>query len=489
MAGLTTTGFEIKRLADIKAEIEDTLRAQFGNQINLLPESVFGQLVGIFSEREALLWELAEAVYNSRYPDRASGASLDDVVALTGISRQPAVASVQEDLRLFGTAGTIVPAGTIISVSGTPSSRFATNNDAVLAAGQDEEQLIEFSNVPDAGTWRLNWRGQDTITFNFNDNAAAIEAALNDLPFGEGIEVSGNYSIGFTVSFAGNAGKQEQPEIVVDLNALTESSNPVGITISTTTQGVNQAIVNATCEETGPVVAPAGTLTEIETPVSGLDRVINVTDAEVGRDLETDNELRARRVDTLQLAGAATVDAIRSRLLNVEGVSAVIIFENITDVTDIDGRPPHSYEAVVQGGDDQEIGDEIWASKPVGIQTVGDIPVVTQDLAGNSQTVNFSRPTEVDIYLEVDLTTDAEFPTDGVSQVREALLEYFSTFEIGQDVIVYPKLVCAIDPVPGIIDIAIRIGTAPAPTLDSNITINSNQVAVLESGNLTVTEL
>ena len=74
--GLTSSGFNPKRLIDIKTEIENELKATFGNSINLLPSSVLGQLVGIMSDREKELWELAEAVYNSQYPATAEGVTL-----------------------------------------------------------------------------------------------------------------------------------------------------------------------------------------------------------------------------------------------------------------------------------------------------------------------------------------------------------------------------------------------------------------------------
>ena len=52
--GLTSTGFTGKRLDDIKTEIEDVLKSAFGPAVNLRAESVLGQIVGIFSERESL---------------------------------------------------------------------------------------------------------------------------------------------------------------------------------------------------------------------------------------------------------------------------------------------------------------------------------------------------------------------------------------------------------------------------------------------------
>ena len=66
--GVDENGFNIKRLADIQAEIEDSFRSVFGSGVNLDARGPFGQMIGIFSEREAAIWELAEAVYNGYFP-------------------------------------------------------------------------------------------------------------------------------------------------------------------------------------------------------------------------------------------------------------------------------------------------------------------------------------------------------------------------------------------------------------------------------------
>ena len=44
--GLTDTGFIKKRQTDIETELEDKFRSAFGSEINLLPTSVFGQVIG-----------------------------------------------------------------------------------------------------------------------------------------------------------------------------------------------------------------------------------------------------------------------------------------------------------------------------------------------------------------------------------------------------------------------------------------------------------
>ena len=109
--GLTDEGFVGKTISDIDEEIDEALKAVFGTQINTLPQSIFGQLKGIFAERESLIWELAEAIYLSQYPDSAEGTSLDNVGAITASTRLPALKSTIDGQALFGIASTVVPLG------------------------------------------------------------------------------------------------------------------------------------------------------------------------------------------------------------------------------------------------------------------------------------------------------------------------------------------------------------------------------------------
>lgn len=485
--GLSAEGFEKKRLADIKAEIEASLITVFGPYINLTSQSVFGQLVGIMAEREASIWELAEDVYNSQYPDTAEGAALDNVVAITGITRRAATNSRVFGQLLFGTVATLVPAGTIFSVDGNPTARFLTDADVTLVAGVDEIQDLDFSSVPTVGNFKLTYLGDETANIAWNATALDVQNALNALPLLSGVTVSGNFTSGFTITFAGADGKQDHPLLVVSSNTLLNGATPVTTTLVQTTAGVPQGTVDMTAEVTGPVSANAQTLSVIETPVSGLASTRNPEDAQLGRNTETDLELRERREETLQVAGAATPEAIRARLLSLENVTDVIVFENETDVTDIDGRPPHSFEAVVNGGEDQEIVDEIFLAKAAGIQTFGNQTGTAIDSQGFSHTINWSRPTDVLIYLEVDIKVDLTAPVNATALAEQALIDFGNALGIGKDVIVYPKLVCALEQFDWITDVDIRIGTAPSPTLDDNIDIAPNEISNFDSTRTSVT--
>ena len=57
--GLDGTGLTKKKLADIFSEIILDFQEEIGATVDSSPESVIGQIVGIFSELEALVWDLA----------------------------------------------------------------------------------------------------------------------------------------------------------------------------------------------------------------------------------------------------------------------------------------------------------------------------------------------------------------------------------------------------------------------------------------------
>jgi hypothetical protein len=166
--GLTAQGFVTKQQQTIIEEINASLQQTFGANINLGAESVFGQIVGIFSEREALLWQLADAVYASQYPAGAEGTSVDNILALNNLKRLPASATATNPaaltqangvtlygLVLYGTPGTTVPIDSIINTTASPALSFILNSAVTIGSAINAVQSIFFGNVPTLGSFEL----------------------------------------------------------------------------------------------------------------------------------------------------------------------------------------------------------------------------------------------------------------------------------------------------------------------------------------------
>lgn len=496
--GITAQGFSRKRLDDIQGEWEDTLRDRLGKNINLLPESVLGVIVGIASEREAEWWEQLEASYYAKYPSTAEGVNLDRVAEVTGSLRASPLPStiINQSQILFGTPGTVIDADSVVSVAGNPDARFKTLAAVTLVAGSNETHEINYSSDPVTGSFDWIFGGH-TIQILAADTAGDVQTKIDNEFGADKITVTGTQTAagGLVFEFIGvepdDYGKRDVPISVIENNTLADIT-PIDVDLTiAVVEGVPQGSVNMQAEEDGATLANTGTLTEIETPVSGWDATVNQEDAVLGRGAEADPDFRIRRDAQVAEAGSCTPNAVQADVEAVEGVTAAVIFYNKNAIADLEGRPPHSVDIVVQGGDEDELAEAIFETVGGGIETIGDVIKTVIDSEGFGQTVKFSRPSEVDIWVEVTVTKDAFlFPLDGATQVRDAILAYAATLAVGEDVVVHgssPSLENSMAGVRGIIDLDIKVGIAPSPTLDDNVEIQAREIADFDSSRIAIT--
>ncbi len=452
--GLSSLGFNKKQITDLKTELEQAFRTAFGAGIKTTPDTQFGKLIGIISDRYDEVWALAEAVYNAQYPNSASGISLARIGEITGIIPNAATKSTVVAY-LAGTDTTLIPQGSLVATQDA-GDQFQTLADVTLSG----------SNFTVAGITRSG----STVSAN----AVAHGRSVGDWIFVNGADQTEYNGL-------------HQITVVVDVDNFEYQISTTPTTPATGTMNADPATAGSVeAVNTGPVQALAGTLNQIVTPVSGWTRVENDLDATKGANAETDTAFRARRIVALLGSGSATLNAIRGSLFTLTGVTAVSVFENVSDVVDSGGRPPHSFEALVSGGVDQEILDNLFDKKSAGIETYGSTSGTVVDSEGNNHTIRFSRPTSVNIWLELDLTVDANYPADGDTQVETRVLAFGDALAIGEDVVVFPALVGSFADVPGITDVVVRIGTAASPALDNNIIIGQTQIADFDSSRIII---
>ena len=101
------------------------------------------------------------------------------------------------------------------------------------------------------------------------------------------------------------------------------------------------------------------------------------------------------------------------------------------------GRPPHSIEVVVDGGDETEIAKQILNKKAGGISTFGSVEKTLPGLYGEEITIRFNRPTYVKVWFRVGVTLSKSTnqPTNYVELIKEQILEKMNALEAGRDVI------------------------------------------------------
>lgn len=475
--GLTENGFVIKRLNDIKTELESAFRTTFG-EIQTGPDSVFGQIIGILSSREADWWERLQEVYDSKNPKAASGVALDEAVALTGTIRQgaqPANAVVVHE----GTEGTLVPSGTQVS-DPTLVEAYTLQTSTTITKNNLHKALLTIDSDTEA-SYSVTVNGVvNTFTLSGGEDADAIAVGLRD-------EINTNLGSVLTAIASTNI-----ITIVTDdtddlLDFFTIDAVGTDVSISELwTPALYESVNN------GDINSAIGAIDTIDTPVAGLNQVDNLSAAFGGTDTDTDDELRLRQQNELLASSTASLIAIKTRLESeVDNVTQALVFENSTDAIDGEGRPPHSIEAVVDGGLDQDIANKLFEVKAAGIQTFGSESQTVTDPNGDLQSINFSRPVDKNVWLEIDITQNTEetLPTDFASQITEVILEQGATQEIGEDVILQKYFGPIFNNIQGIATIVIRAGFSASPIATNNLIIASKERAKFDAARILVADV
>ena len=180
-------------------------------------------------------------------------------------------------------------------------------------------------------------------------------------------------------------------------------------------QGRAFVLATADAEEIGEEYnVPAGTITFLVDPPTGVDSAINEQPAQGGANRETNDELRERAKDAVATSvGGGTTQGIIGRIINDAGASDVLVDE-FFDGNNVN-RPattwPH-VEVIVDGGDETEIEETLEDSRPTGVQHF------------------LIRPETYVIDTEAHLTTDGDLDED---VVPDELLRFYGQVGIGED--------------------------------------------------------
>ena len=382
--GLTDLGYIRRTYDDILNDKIQKAKELFGEDIDTSDLTALGKFIRINAYDQALMEEELEAVYYARFPDTASGQSLDRLMTFVGIARNPAV-EAQYSVKVTGEAGATVPVGFLVS----------TDTDLTF-------YCVEETTIGEAGTCEIV----------------------------------------VSCTEAGTVGN-------VNAGAITRITNP----------DVNIAAV------------------------AGLTRLVG------GEDVESDTALRARFKAAIQGYGNGNETSLRSALLRVPTVQYAAVVENNTATEDSDGRPPHSFECYVRGGEsyEQEIGEAIFSKKPLGIRTVGDKAVTVKDSSGNDQTVYYSPTENVGITVKIALKAVNTFPADGADQIKAAVSDYIDGLGIGKSLIL-SSIYGHIYGVAGVTEVTtLELSTDGGSTFSAaNVEVSKYSLAVCDSVQLTV---
>jgi len=194
--------------------------------------------------------------------------------------------------------------------------------------------------------------------------------------------------------------------------------------------------VTATCQEFDHTAA-ANEICKIGTPTAGWESVINEQDAIKGQVFETDGNLRARQNISTCKPSKTVLEGTIGGIAEISGVIRQRVYENFDSVPDENGIPGHSIAAVVEGGDNKEIAEEIYLRKTPGTGTYGTekIAVTILDCYGKEEEsiISFFRPVYKDIFVTVKIKALYGYTVELGEKIKQNIAEYLNGLRIGDD--------------------------------------------------------
>ena len=322
-------------------------------------------------------------------------------------------------------------------------------------------------------------------------NAGSVNSAtgrrLEDLVGIVGVyPKAATYTIDVAVAVTGTTGT-----VIPAGTLLEQGGNRYRVTDGNNIGGGNTIKIQAV--EAGAIVLPVSTLMTIVTPIAGWDTATSSGVTNTGDARETDQELRARRLNSLAATGAGSTASIRAALLALSYVTAAVVIANQSAV-------PATVQGVLLNGNSLAIwvypalttaqqaavGETIWRKSPAA--TEFDPPAETYtvnvtDKAGGTQVVKYDVATATAIAVAIKVYLAAGYALADVStQVATDVTAYFAALDVGQAARVM-ELFTVVDKIDGIVGADFYLNGA-AKNVDYVTTLT--QVATI-SGSITIT--
>ncbi len=502
------------------------------------------------------LWALLQQVVDARSPANATGQSLDDICALNGIIRQPATKASGKIRCYANTEGVQITMGSVVRKS-TTGDLFQTTYTA--------DTIQTYTSPLDNGATA----GTNTAEVADNSGFAVGDWVTieNSTPREELMQVSAVDGDGITLTFS------------------TYFQYDHAMTTPCTLYSVD---IDAEAQTEGALSISDYQINEIVTPISGWEYVLNVPANPTwnqGTDVESDVDLRARRLRSFQVVGAGTDGGIRARLEQLSFVESCNVVSNRTMITDVTSKQPAKslwpivYPTALTDAQKKAILAQLWLVCPAGIQvwggkqsvifTIGDVVTnayynvtingvdysyqasgfeskstiaialagvisdvsvtashsgtdafftvvanngygyfsydctatitmtddeahvygLVEDDMGYEQLVGFSTATPKVMYVKVAIRTDSSYPTDGETQIQDALLAVVAAKKLGEDV-TSREMVDAVAQITGVTDIQLQLnwtgffGSYPADSY--TLSVSDYEYPTLVVGNITI---
>ncbi len=244
----------------------------------------------------------------------------------------------------------------------------------------------------------------------------------------------------------------------------------------------------ATCTKPGPVYADAGTLNQIVTQTRGWESVVNESHAIPGKAVESDPAAKARQAVSTARPSSTVLQGLTGGIAELSGVMRYRAYENDTGMTDGNGIPPHSVCYVVEGGNTDAIGKEIYLRKTPGCGTYGDVAVMissSEQATDPPPPIYYYRPYYTNIFVRVNIRPRSGYVDVMADSIKRNVSDFINGLGIGERVAVSLLEAVAQSVAPNLYSPAFTlsptlpalIGTEPGSLMETDIEIAFNAAA------------
>lgn len=245
--------------------------------------------------------------------------------------------------------------------------------------------------------------------------------------------------------------------------------------------------------EKGAIPCAANSLTKIIDGTLGWETITNAAAATLGNSRQSDASFKQEFYNSGLFLGFSLWQDYENALNNVENVISSYIYDNgeANSVTIDTGLTvdAHSLYACVDGGNNTDVALALLSRKSVGCNWTGSTSVtVTEPVYGNSVTVKFDRPTQIEIYSAITIDTSNSSVTNPAITTKLAVADFINKLKVGGDVFPFQIAQAINSAVPGAAITSLTIGKSVGTLATSTITIHLNEVAkITDLTHITVT--
>lgn len=454
-----------QQIRDKIGERAKTLLAPFSgeSEVKVDDSSVIGRLNAVIAKPISQNTELLPVIMNQFDINSAQGLQLDNLLWQIHRIKRKGISQAEGMVMLFGDVSTVIANNSEVGNVKTGDT-FSTNEQVILNSNDCNGVEIAIASV--GGTYELNY----SINGYLSQSPNVVISVVNETTVQEVadrlVDAINSQTSGLTAS---RNNDNSVKVIITDQNNTGDFSTTGQMGIVRVYKPVRVTSTTYGADESQP-----NTITQIRKSTLGWRGVTNPFFIDSSQEVEKDEDYRYRGNIIKGFSNTSSRNSINARLNSLKGVS----FLNVRSNQD-------GLHIVVQGGNEDEIAVAISDVVADGIMTNGDIVREVSDINGGKMQIAFSRPNTVALTISMALTIYPNFPSNGKNLIKQAIVDWFNTLQVGEDVY-YSRLYEPINSVNGFSVRNLKVGKLGGTLATEDVILAFNEVATISAENIQI---